>query len=58
MENDRMEREKDEFHLKVYNGFKEIEKRQDNFLAITPEVDKSATSAKIIAALKEKGLIR
>ena len=58
VENDRMEREKDEFHLKVYQGFKEIEKRQNNFLSIIPEVDKSATSAKIIDALKSKGLIR
>lgn len=58
VENDRMEREKDEFHLKVYRGFKEIEKRQDNFLPIIPEVDKSATSAKIIDALRSKGLIK
>ena len=58
VENDRMEREKDEFHLKVYKGFKEIEKKQNNFLAIIPEEDKNATSEKIIAALKNKGLIK
>ena len=58
VENDRMERETDEFHLKVYNGFKEIEKRQENFLSIIPEVDKAATNAKIVQALKDKGLIK
>jgi len=58
IENDRMEAEKDEFHLRVYEGFKYAEKNRDNFLSVIPEQDKYETSAKIVALLRQRGLIR
>ena len=58
IENDRMEAEKDEFHLRVYEGFKYAEKNRDNFLPVIPEEDKRETGAKIVAALRQRGLIR
>ena len=58
VENDRMEREKDEFHLRVYEGLKHAEKNRSNFLSIVPEVEKDATHRKIVDALRSRGLIR
>ena len=58
IENDRMEAERDEFHLRVYDGFKHVEKNRDNFIAIVPELDKNATHEKIVRALVSRGLIR
>ena len=58
IENDRMEKENDTFHLNVYKGFKEMEKIQNNYLSIVPDVDKTVTHEKILTALRNKGLIR
>lgn len=58
VENDRMEAEKDEFHLRVYEGFKYAEKNRDNFISVVPDVDKNVTREKIVRALQERGLIR
>ncbi len=57
IENDRMEQEADAFHQKVYHGFKELSKRE-HYISIVPEYDKYKTSAKIIDALRQKGLIK
>ena len=57
VENDRMEAEKDEFHLRVYEGFKYAEKNRDNFLSVRPDVDKNVTHEMIVNALRERGLI-
>ena len=57
VENDRMEAEKDEFHLRVYEGFKYAEKNRDNFISVVPELDKVATHEKIVRALQARGLI-
>ena len=57
IDNDRLEREKDAFHLKVYEGFKEIREKRENFLSVIPDEDKRITSQKIIEELKIRGLI-
>ena len=58
IENDRMEKERDSFHVKVYEGFKTIEGKNGNYLSVIPETDKVATSSKIIEGLKQRGLIK
>ncbi len=58
IDNDRLEMEKDAFHLKVYEGFKKIREKSDNYLSIIPAVDKQATLQKIIEGLKIRGLIK
>lgn len=55
--NDRIENESREFHDKVYSGFKEMAARESRFVPIIPSADKLETHAKIIAALKERGII-
>jgi len=56
--NDRMEREKDAFHLRVYEGFKEIRKKSENFVSIIPNVDKQVTANAILTELRNRGLIK
>ena len=58
VENDRLEAEKDEFHLAVYNGFKELAASGDRYISVIPDVDKAVTAKKIRDALIERGLIR
>ncbi len=57
IENDRMEQEADNFHQKVYQGFKELSKKPQ-YISIVPLYNKYETSAKIIKSLKERGLIK
>ncbi|HOO22613.1 MAG TPA: dTMP kinase [Clostridia bacterium] len=58
IQNDRMEKENDEFHLKVFHGFKELAaKYPDRYISIVPECDKLATNQKIIGELKKRGVI-
>lgn len=57
VENDRMEKESDGFHLAVYLGFKESASSTDRFICIVPDEDKNRTASLIVEALKEKGLI-
>lgn len=57
--NDRFEVETNEFHKRVYEGFrKAAEMYPDRFIVIEPCQEKADTSAKIIAALRDKGVIK
>ncbi len=57
VENDRMEKESDGFHLAVYLGFKESASSTDRFISVIPDEDKHVTASLIVNALKAKGLI-
>ncbi len=57
IDNDRMEQEKDAFHLRVYEGYHDIMGRRDNYIPIVPDGNKEVTGNKIITALIERGLI-
>ncbi len=55
---DRLELSGMEFHQKVYGGYLELAKKySDRFIVIDASGEKEQTQAKIIAALKEKGVI-
>jgi dTMP kinase len=55
---DRVELSGKEFHEKVYGGYKNLATRyKDRFIVIDASGEKEQTHAKIIAALKEKGVI-
>lgn len=57
--NDRIEHEPAEFHNAVYRGYlDEIKCSTGRFICIKPEIDKYATSKKIIDALKARGAIK
>lgn len=58
VDNDRLEREKDDFHLRVYDGFKSLSEKFDRYVPIVPDVDKLVTGQKIIDALRSRGVIR
>lgn len=58
IENDRLEREKDEFHLAVYNAYSSLAKKDDRFISIIPCEDKEQTAKKIVEALRDRGIIR
>lgn len=58
VENDRMERERDDFHLRVYNGFCELAEKNERYIRIVPDEDKIKTGQKIVEALKMRGLIK
>ena len=56
---DRLEREKAEFHDKVYEGYlAQASTSNGRFVMIKPEKDKNETHRKIIAALRERGAIK
>ena len=57
VENDRMEREKDDFHSMVYAAYKESACKYDRFICVEPDDDREVTARKIVEVLKEKGLI-
>lgn len=57
IDNDRMERERDDFHLRVYNGFKTIASDCERYIIVEPKLDKAATGAEIIYKLKSRGLL-
>lgn len=58
VQNDRLEAEKDEFHLAVYRGFKELAATENRFVCVEPDEDKLITNRKIIDALRERELIK
>ncbi len=55
---DRIEKAGLNFHKKVYEGFVSQLKKEERFINIIPQEDKYETSKSIIAALKEKGIIK
>ena len=56
--NDRLELSGVEFHQKVYDGYIELSRRyKERFIVIDASGEKQQTHAKIIGALKEKGII-
>jgi dTMP kinase len=56
---DRMEEESEEFHLKVYEGFKKLsEMFPERYICIAPQEDKQRTAQSITAALKNRGIIK
>lgn len=56
---DRLEQESNEFFDKVYNGFiSEIEGSNGRIVAIKPDLDKIVTSAKIISAMRDRGIVK
>jgi len=57
-ESDRLEQAGMAFHEKVYEGYKELAKRYpDRFIPINPMGEKEETHGKIIALLKERGIV-
>ena len=56
---DRLEREAEDFHDRVYDGYiAQARTSNGRFVLIKPEKDKFETQRKIIEALREKGAIR
>ena len=56
--NDRLELSGMEFHNKVYKGYKALAKKfKERYIVIDASGEKFETHAKIISALKEKGII-
>lgn len=56
---DRLEQESNEFFNKVYSGFlSEIATSNGRIVPIKPDFDKNVTSNKIIALLRERGIIK
>lgn len=56
---DRLEREAEDFHNRVYDGYiAQARTSTGRFVLIKPEKDKFETQRKIIEALREKGAIR
>lgn len=56
--NDRLELSGMEFHNKVYKGYKELaEKNKDRIVVIDASGEKTETHEKIMAALKNRGII-
>lgn len=55
--NDRMELSGEDFHKRVYNGFKEIERGQDRFVSVTPCAKKEDTADEIVRILKERNIL-
>ena len=56
--NDRLEQSGREFHQKVYDGYIELSKKySERFIVIDASGEKEQTHAKILSALKEKGVI-
>lgn len=56
---DRLERETEDFHNRVYDGYiAQARTSNGRFVLIKPEKDKFETQRKIIEALREKGAIR
>lgn len=56
--NDRMEQEKDAFHLRVYEGYKQVMQKSQNYLSVIPNTDKEVTAQTIINGLRARGLIK
>lgn len=56
---DRLEQESNEFFTRVYEGFvNEIGSSNGRIVAIKPDLDKNATSNKIISVMRERGIIK
>lgn len=58
VEDDRLEAENDEFHLAVYEGFREMAKTDERFITVLPDEDKQVTAKRIRDKLIERGLIK
>lgn len=54
---DRLERENDDFHMRVYDGFKSLAATNERFISVAPELDKAETGRKICDALRKRGVI-
>ena len=57
VENDRIEKEKDEFHLAVYEGYKKLAAKSDRYLRIETDIDKNVTAQRVVTALRARGVI-
>ncbi len=56
---DRLEQESNEFFKRVYDGFiNEISVSNGRIVPIKPDFDKNVTSQKIIAVMRERGIIK
>ena len=56
--NDRLEQSGREFHQRVYDGYIELSKKySERFIVIDASGEKEQTHAKILSALKQKGII-
>ena len=56
-ENDRMEKQGLEFHMRVYSGYKKLLQKYPRICAVDCSGTKFETAEKIVALLKEKGII-
>lgn len=54
---DRMEHAGEDFHERVYLGYKTIEREQERFAAVRTCEDKEETAAEIIRVLTERGVL-
>lgn len=57
VENDRLEKEDEKFHSKVYEGFLKLSGKHDRFINVIPQIDKTMTANLIIEKLRERGII-
>lgn len=56
---DRLEEESEDFHLKVYEGFKQLAKMfPERYICIVPQEDKQKTAESIVEALRVRGIIK
>lgn len=59
VQNDRLEKEDDAFHLAVYRGFLELSKKYvDRYISVEPFSNKIDTANSIIEKLRERGIIK
>ena len=56
-ENDRMERQGPDFHMRVYDGYKKLLLEDPRICAVECGGDKHATSRNIVSLLKDRGII-
>ena len=57
VENDRIEQEADSFHSAVYEGYKKLAAKNERFVCVQTDKDKTVTAARVIDALKERGIL-
>ena len=56
-ENDRMERQGLDFHMRVYDGYKKLLREDPHICAVECGGDKHETSQNIVSLLKDRGII-
>lgn len=55
---DRLEQESSDFHAKTYAGYKKmLEREPERIVAVVPDEDKNVTHQKIVAVLREHGVV-